>query len=1372
MIDRHVQILEGARGQQPITTVSALRDIAHLVLLGEPGIGKTTVLEGEAAVAGAAVIKVRELINETVTASTATLFLDGLDEFRMGASDLAKVDELVRAIQRSGSVRWRLTCRAEDWKKAADIAAIKRSTGGAPVTVAQVLPLDLDEQLEVLEGLGVGDPDAFVSKAHALGATGLLESPLSLKLLHTSVIGGGAWPKTRYDLFESSTFALAHEDNDTHRLDRSRASAESILDAAAKICLVLLASGGRFVWRSGALPPSGDARAYLNAATLGIDRALIDDVLGSSLFRGEGEAFEPVHRTVAEFLGSRALAVAVRGKPGSAALPLGRALAAITANDGRAPTDLRGLYAWFAAHLARLGEARDARRLVEADAVSVLVYGDAAEFNLETKRELLANLDRHGPYFRAAEVGVTAVGGLACEALATELADALQKGDGTHRMLTVFEVLTAGSPVLSLQPMLREIALDPSREEWQRVRAMTAWLSGGGDVNARRRELFDALGSETPSGARESMRAELLAGLPADLVTIEDIQSVVAAFATAPGDSTILRLFGLRLALEDNPRSELFDAPFDWLPPEGARRHSYDVLDFVDHALAAAIRATPDVCAERLWGWLANSREDRLDGVGELTRAAVKAWREAEPGRDVALFEAMLAEDDPNEGPWMAGTYYGMIGGEPNGAILDRLTDLAQAEKEERQDRLLAIATSIGRRSPVGADAYWRLYAYLESMPDAELRVAALSTVEVEDWRLKQARAERHNIEERTRKRGKELDTLRQLAPSMAAGANSRALEWAANIYFHPRDKHEEALTPIERLSAATDPAVLDAVLAGWHYHASTDISGITPMALGEVEAARTHYYSEYAAIAGLHRMLDTAVPPEPAALPLTLAIIVLRTGWIVKLTDRSGRIENWAWERLDVDPEAGALALVAYWEAILKAGYVDSNAWHQLGSAPAGAAAAKALKQFLERHPSMSSKVLLPMLAAAGRHLSRDEIIRLAAVALTETLPDEPRAIWSLVAFATDPLTQSQRLDDHGIHLFALFKDLTGSVLLDAFGTGSKAEQIALASMMFATLAPEAGPAIDRSDQDASRIGTCATAMLTRLANDGSPDATDAIARLHTDLARYPAWEPDLRHTAEQQARSRRDREFLPPSAAALCELLEGKAPVNAADLRAIVTAELRRFGRELRTGPNSPWKDYWNTDKYEKATDPKVENVARDLTLNRLQDRLAKYQIAVTASEARRAEGTRADILVVSGAGRNLPVEAKRHYHADLWDAAAGQLQGYAADEGADGYGILLVFWYGDLEPLPARTDGAVPASAAELEELLAADLPPNLRAKTDIVVLDASAPERRKPKPAKAAGPAAGKKAGMTPTKLAPGLKKAGTSPRTTSTKETSA
>lgn len=71
------------------------------------------------------------------------------------------------------------------------------------------------------------------------------------------------------------------------------------------------------------------------------------------------------------------------------------------------------------------------------------------------------------------------------------------------------------------------------------------------------------------------------------------------------------------------------------------------------------------------------------------------------------------------------------------------------------------------------------------------------------------------------------------------------------------------------------------------------------------------------------------------------------------------------------------------------------------------------------------------------------------------------------------------------------------------------------------------------------------------------------------------------------------------------------------------------------------------------------------------------------------------------------NVPVEVKRHYHKEVWEAPEKQLkEKYAIDPESGGYGIYLVFWFGDEQDrrVPAPPAGiARPTTAAEMEAAL---------------------------------------------------------------------
>jgi hypothetical protein len=102
------------------------------------------------------------------------------------------------------------------------------------------------------------------------------------------------------------------------------------------------------------------------------------------------------------------------------------------------------------------------------------------------------------------------------------------------------------------------------------------------------------------------------------------------------------------------------------------------------------------------------------------------------------------------------------------------------------------------------------------------------------------------------------------------------------------------------------------------------------------------------------------------------------------------------------------------------------------------------------------------------------------------------------------------------------------------------------------------------------------------------------------------------------------------------------------------------------------------------------------------------------------------RADISVAMPA-RKIQCELKRDYHAEVWTALMGQLERfYSHDPEAKGFGVYCVFWFGDKRPqaIPAPPNGpARPRSASEMEGMLKALTPENMRDRLAVIVVDAS-------------------------------------------------
>ncbi|MGY4414888.1 hypothetical protein ACVWW4_006624 [Bradyrhizobium sp. LB7.1] len=1331
-VDRQIKVLDGlGREAGAFARVSDLRALPFVVLLGEPGIGKSTVLAAEAAREGAPMITVRELMTGTVPVPGAPLFLDALDEYRTDGGAEDKVHTLANTIASHSPDRWRLTCRSEDWRKAADIGPIAKTAAGRAIAVVQLLPLGLGDAASILRSLGEHDPEGFLRTAESYGATGFTESPLGLKLLHSAVADGGEWPTNRFQLFSGATRRLAFEQNAVRSLT-VRHSVDSILDTAADAFLLLLASGTRAIWRSNLEPPtSRDVRAYLTADDIKIERDLLGDMLDTPLFRGEGVAFEPMHKTIAEFLAARTLAVAVRGDRLRPALPLSRALAMITGSDYSPPTELRGLFAWFAAHLAADGNDQAALTLIERDAVSVLSYGDAAAFDTTCRRAMLQNLDRDDPYFRASEVGVTSVGGLAGEDLASDFAAVLvDDADESHRRHSVFEALTIGKPVCSLRPLLRSIVLQAERPEWQRRRALEAFLNGERDAPAICRELFDALSSEAPSGPREAIRAELASRFARGALTVADVRSILVSYRSASTDNMMGRFYRLLTRVETEPLPGLFDeAMRNWLQPTEQRGedrdHHTEISQVLDHALASAIRLTPELPAARLWRWICNVRRDPWSSLKERTAEALKTWLDAEPQRQVDLFAAVLAGDDPQNGPWVIPNQYSIVANRrPSDEVVALLLSAAVTEDRQISERLLSIAVEIVRRVE-SLNQFWTVYDCVTLSENDEL-LSHLRTSEVPEWKRIDAIRQSEARSELEQQRVSDVADLRTLLPDVSAGRHAYSLGWAAEIYFE-----HDGSQDIARVVARTDEATASAIVEGWRRVVLLGLGDVDAAALGRAEAEQRRFHIEAAAAAGVLEMITSGDASSLAAAPLEIAIAVLKSSWIVDGEQRRDKLDAWAISRLNAEPDRGAAQLLAYWGAALDAGASDLPSLWKLQEAKPSSAVVLAVESILKARPNMVIAGLRSAVRAAAKLFDTARLVGLAREAVNNlAVRGGERRIWMLVIFVLAPVIEAEEAETVSAVLDEGNRELVGT-LTSMKGVNAAPTLRLTISILGRTVAPR--DERPRRGRVSDTYHQCETVrkFINLLSADPSEAAATALSALLSD-PQLGAWVTNLRHAQAQQRRTMRDKAFRHPSPSAVRAALDCGPPVNALDLRAIIVSELLQLRAELRSTDTTPWKRYWNNSRG-KVTEPLIENECRDHLLDRLRDRLTRYYIAAALPESRRGNDTRTDVLILTGAGRNLPIEIKRHFHPAIWTAASTQLVGYAADPGADCMGIYLVLWFGtDISTTPARPDGgAGPKNAAELETMLVADMPEGMKTLIEVVVFDVSNPARLSPR-----------------------------------------
>jgi hypothetical protein len=629
-----------------------------------------------------------------------------------------------------------------------------------------------------------------------------------------------------------------------------------------------------------------------------------------------------------------------------------------------------------------------------------------------------------------------------------------------------------------------------------------------------------------------------------------------------------------------------------------------------------------------------------------------------------------------------------------------------------------------------------------------------LTTTKIEPWQRDEYKRAAKRLRVHAKHKSANIKWLKPMLDDLRVGRCPDQLDWAATLYFGPLDGSAKLLKGIERIAHFTDQTTAEAVLAGWEYLASVDLVGVNATMLGTAEAQNHRYPVEWPGIAGLDRLFEERRLPDLATMPITLALVVIKSAFIVEDQERRRRLEQWAIERLNLDPSLGASHLLDYVGAALEAGATQINfIGRLLEDDTRGGAVPQAIDRLLANRPAMPAASLRFALRIAAKHIDAPRLLELSQAALANAaVVDNERHIWGLVEFLLDPIGHERVvLERDGRDLPELFDEFIREGLYDAFCNADGSDQIHLGAAIVRVLGRHSSPEdelVSGLVTGAARLSETVRQTIWSLASCPRPDAGALLAGLVEDEG-LAVWRPSIRYAQTQQARLQRDRKFKHPISSVVRAAVEGGPPVNAADLRAVVLEELDQLRTELRSNNTTPWKRYWNLDPRGRPTKPRIENECRDHLLERLQDRLKRYRIAAAIPEARRAEETRVDMLMLTGAGRNLPVEAKRHYHPDIWTAASTQLQGYAAAEGADGHGIYLVFWFGnEATPTPARPDGSEgPRSARELEALLATDLGPDLGPRTDVVVFDVSdleapgtgAPRKKRSSKTKATVPA---------------------------------
>ena len=1285
-------------GSRPI---AEFRDAAVYVLLGDPGMGKTTTLKEEARLAGGYYITARQFTRREIrpeVAAASTLYIDELDEIRLRSTDeLQILDDIFAKLRRLGLPRVRIACRPAHWYGALDRELLEAEYQHRKARILLLDPLsDADIRVLLTQNHGIEDIDSFLRATEAAGSSGLAANPLNVTLM-AEMFARGEIPGSRKQLWDRKCTQLLEECNVALGVARKdEPSAKRLVERAEYLCACLLLSGSRGYTLVGKAAPGFPRLRDLPADDVPILRRILD----SRLFKANSEGrMVPVLRPVCESLAVRHVASLLRKR-----LSLQRVLALVADDGGRLLPEFAGFVAWLSEHCTANRE-----ELIQRGPAEILALAETQSFAPAEKLQLLKGvveevLERRTPLAQIL-VGPH-LGGLATLDMEEHIVRVLRHNERGERQAIAVSILAealsrSDAASRAAGPLL-QVVRDTAWQLPVRLRALEAALRRYGKsespTGSELAELASEFEGRPQSDDKDAILGRLLPRLYPEKLTPSAMVQYLHTPCLTP-DTSYIRFWAGHVQAQSSAAHlpELLNA----LVARVGEVQRYDrrlantirevlLITLGNHLPLLALRTN----RKQLAAWLCsasyalNSRTYEF-GVFQ-SEAKVRAFLHTHSSlrEELAqlgdctvalglLFgtpESLHEQGTPVAGLELLPNAPGNMPGDSRASDPNSPPDLlvrrALADEEQCSVQAVSALTEVGEKVQLELQRNDRMPLHLDSETLTRLSETYLGL-------------------------GRQAEGL---ASTMRLG----------RLLGGDNDLLVRVLHEIRTFALTADIPEVSLTLRLLRINRAP--AQVLPFMAGTLELYRSApehaFWSDeerLRRVVAVYLCARRHLLRGPGSTPI----------WFADLCSR----------RPDMIASVFVPFVVASWTSNSK---LSPSGLTEILYLPAyEPVARKCVLPLLRKLPVRGGEEysLMHLLQGALRFCTPKQVVELAKAKLAaKSMAATQRVYWLTAGLFADSNRFVTRLEE-----FVAGDQLRVSLLVKAVGLFKSAGTERLSTAALAAVVRLIGTFYDpksfgnRSAPARKSAADCVRGPLDALQSIPGSQARDALSSLARNDA-LSAWRSEILTAAKRQQSLSQRLSYRYASVQEVAQVLSNADPASAADLAALTVAELRDLAVQIRHGSTSDWRQFWNVDRYNRPERPKPENAGRDIIASSLATRMEGRGVSVHC-EAAHANDTRTDIQV-SGAGFRIPVEVKRSCHGELWSALESQLIAkYCADPDSEGYGIYLVLWYGDAPTncrRPARNGTAV-GSASELETLLEDSIPDDHKHRVTVVVMD---------------------------------------------------